>query len=65
MDICLGVVGSLILLVDDSVLGGSGTGGDACVTVLGNLLVGLLGSLSTGTLDGFGNVAGGVLGERC
>jgi hypothetical protein len=64
VDISLGVVGSLVLLVDDGVLGGSGTAGKACVVVLGDLLVGLLGCLSTSSLNGLGDVVCGVLGEE-
>jgi len=54
-------VALLVLLVDNSILGGSGTGAEACVRVLGDVLVGLLGCGSTGTLDGLGNVVCGVL----
>lgn len=61
MDIGLGVVGLLVLLVEDSILGSAGAGADLGIVVLGDLLVGLLGSLSTGALDGLGNVVGGVL----
>lgn len=64
MDIGLGVVGGLILLVNDSVLGSGGTAGEGCVGVLGDRLVGLLGCLSSGTLDGLRDVVGGVL-EVC
>jgi hypothetical protein len=51
----------LVLLVDNSVLGGGGARGEAGVAVLGDVLVGLLGGGSTATLDGLGNVVGGVL----
>lgn len=61
MDVGLGVVGLLVLLVNDGVLGGAGAGADVGVAVLGDVLVGLLGSLGTGALDGLGNVVGGVL----
>lgn len=61
VDISLGVVGSLVLLVNGGILCGSGAGAQACVRVLGDLLVGLLGSLSTGTLDGLSDVVAGVL----
>lgn len=58
----LGVVGDLVLLVDDGVLGGASAGADAGVVVLGDVLVGLLGSSGTGALDGLRDVVGGVLG---
>lgn len=61
VDISLGVVGELVLLVDNGILGGAGTGRDLGVVVLGDVLVGLLGSLSASTLDGLGDVVGGVL----
>jgi hypothetical protein len=61
VDISLGVVGGLVELVSNGVLGGGGTAADAGVVVLGNGLVGLLGCLGAGTLDGLGNVVGGVL----
>lgn len=57
VDISLGVVGTLIHLVSNSVLGGSGTAAQACVGVLGDRLVSLLGSLSSGALDGLSDVA--------
>lgn len=61
VDISLGVVGGLVLLVNDGVLAGGETGAQACIVVLGNALVGLLGSFSTGALDGLADVVGGVL----
>lgn len=61
MDISLGVVGRLVELVSNCILGGSGTGAQVCVAVLGNILVGLLGSLRAGALDGLRNVVCGVL----
>lgn len=61
MDIGLSLVGLLVLLVDDSVLGGAGTAAEAGIRVLGDTLVGLLGCGSTATLDGLGNVVNGVL----
>jgi len=57
----LGVVGLLVELVSDRVLCGGGAGAQAGITVLGDLLVGLVGSLGTGALDGLGNVVCGVL----
>jgi hypothetical protein len=65
VDISLGVVAGLVDLVSNSILCGSGAGAEAGVAVLGNLLVGLLGSLGTGALDGLGNVVGGVLEIGC
>jgi hypothetical protein len=65
VDISLGVVAGLVDLVSNGILCGSGAGAEAGVAVLGNLLVGLLGSLGTGALDGLGNVVGGVLGVGC
>lgn len=64
MDISLGIVGRLILLVDEGVLCGRGARADACVAVLCDLLVGLLGGLSTGTLDGLRDVVGSVLSRN-
>lgn len=61
MDISLGVVAGLVELVSNGILCGSGAGAEAGIVVLGNLLVGLLGSLGTGALDRLGNVVGGVL----
>jgi hypothetical protein len=61
VDISLGVVGGLVELVSNSVLCGGGTATNAGVVVLGDGLVGLLGCLGAGTLDGLGNVVGGVL----
>jgi hypothetical protein len=58
----LGVVGDLVLLVDDGILGGAGAGTQAGIVVLGDVLVGLLGSLGTGALNGLSDVVGGVLG---
>jgi len=56
VDISLGVVGSLVLLVDDGILCGGSTGAQAGIGVLGDVLVGLLGSLGTGALDGLRDV---------
>jgi len=61
VDISLGVVGGLILLVDNSILSRTGTGAQGGIRVLGNALVGLLGCLGTTTLDGLRDVVGGVL----
>ena len=64
VDISLGVVGGLVLLVEDGVLGGGGTAADACVAVLGDVLVDLLGCLGPGALDGLRDVVCGVLSSR-
>jgi hypothetical protein len=61
VDISLGVVGELVLLVNNGILGGAGTGGDLGIVVLSDVLVGLLGSLSASALDGLGDVVGSVL----
>lgn len=61
VNIGLGVMRLLVLLVDDRILGRAGTGAQIRIRVLGHLLVGLLGGLGTGALDGLGNVVGGVL----
>ena len=49
VDIGRGVVLGLVDLVTEGVLGSSGTGAHAGVVVLGDLLVGLLGSTGSGT----------------
>lgn len=46
--LALGVVAHLVLLVTDGVTGGLGTGSEGSVRVLGDVLVGLLGSASSG-----------------
>jgi len=61
VDISLGVVDMLVLLVTDGIDGGAGTGVEAGIGVLGDLLVGLLGSGGTGTLNGLRDVVGGLL----
>jgi hypothetical protein len=61
VDISLGVVGNLVLLVGKSVLGSAGAGRDVGITALGDVLVGLLGSLSTSSLDGLSDVVNGLL----
>ena len=60
VDIGLGLVRVLVELVTNGVLCSGGAGGEGCVAVLGNLLVGLLRCLRAGTLDGLGDVVGGV-----
>lgn len=64
MDISLGVVLGLIHLVSNGILGSRGTRSEGRVSVLGDLLVGLLRGSGTGALDGLGNVVGGVLWLR-
>jgi len=61
VDIGLGIVRLLVLLVDNSILGSGGSAGQACVVVLGDGLVGLLGGLSSTALDGLRDVVGGIL----
>ena len=50
----------LIDLVPDHVAGGLGTSAQGGVAVFGNVLVGFLGGGRAGTLDGLGDVVGGV-----
>lgn len=64
MDISLSVVLGLIELVTDGVLGSGGTGADAGIVVLSDVLVGLLGGGSTSALDSLSDVVGGVLVVR-
>ena len=52
----------LVHLVTNGVLGGSGTGAQGGIRVLGDLLVGFGRSLAGGTLDGLRDVVGGVPG---
>jgi hypothetical protein len=61
VNISLGVVGSFIHLVGNSILGSRSTASQARIRVLGDALVGLLGSLGTGALDSLSDVVGGVL----
>jgi len=61
MYICLSVVGLLIDLVTDHVGSGLSTGAEGGVVVFGNVLVSFFGGRRAGTLDGFGDVVGGVL----
>lgn len=64
MDISLDVVGLLVLLVDNGILGSGGAAGEACIAVLCNALVGFLGGFGSGALDGLSDVVGGVLCKR-
>jgi len=59
--ISLDVVSLLVLLVNESILGGTSASAELRIVVLGNLLVGLLGGLGSGALDGLLDVVGGVL----
>lgn len=52
MDISLSIVGRLVLLIDKSVLASSQAGREGCIVVLGDRLVGFLGCLGAGALDG-------------
>lgn len=61
VDISLGVVGRLVLLVDERVLAGLQAAADVCVVVLGDVLVGFLGGGGAGALDGLGDVVCCVL----
>ena len=61
MGISLDVVSLLVLLVNESILGGTSASAELRIVVLGNLLVGLLGGLGSGALDGLLDVVGGVL----
>lgn len=61
MNIGLNIMRLLVLLVNDGILGSASTCTDLGIVVLGNLLVGLLGSLGTSALNSLGNVVNGVL----
>jgi hypothetical protein len=61
VDIGLSVMGKLVLLVEDCVLGSTGAGRDIGIAALSDALVGLLGSLSSSALDGLSDVVGGLL----
>lgn len=61
MDISLGVVGCLILLVDNGILCGASSAAQASIRVLGDMFVGLLRCLSTTALDSLRDVVDGVL----
>jgi hypothetical protein len=61
VDISLGLVRLLVELVSDGVLGGRGAGTEGGIGILGDVLVGFVGGLSTGALDGLGYVVCGVL----
>lgn len=63
MHIRLSVVLLLVSLVGDGITGGLGSGAEAGAGVLCNVLVGLLGSSGTGTLNGLGHVVCGVPGR--
>lgn len=59
--VSLGVVHGLILLVDSRVFGCTCAGPEACVGVLGDILVCLLGAFVGSALNGLGDVVCGVL----
>jgi hypothetical protein len=61
VDIGLSIMDLLVLLVEESVLGSGGTGGEVGVVVLGDFLVDLLGGGGSGALNGLGDVVDGVL----
>ena len=66
VDVGVGVVLLLVDLVANGILGGGGTAAEGGVVVLGDLLVGLLGSGRASALDGLRDVVGGVLdGLHC
>lgn len=60
VNIGLSVVLLLVELVTDSIGGSLSSGAEGCITVLGDVLVGLLRCGRTGALDGLANVVGGV-----
>lgn len=61
VNIGLHIVNVLVLLVGHSVHGSIGPGRQLRVGVLGDVLIGLLGSSGTGALDSLRDVVGGVL----
>lgn len=61
MKVGLGVVGVLVLLVDNGILGSAGPGADVGTGILSDVLVRFLGGLRPGALDGLRDVVGGVL----
>ncbi len=61
VDISLGVVGRLVELVSNGILGSGGTAAQGSIGILGDLLVGLLGGGGTGTLYALRDVVGSVL----
>ena len=62
VDIGLAVVGLLVELVGDGIASSLGAGAEVGIVVLGDVLVGLLGSSGTGARYGLGNVVCGVPG---
>lgn len=60
VNVSLSVVLLLVKLVGDSVRGSLSSGAERSVTILCDVLVGFLGGRGTGSLDGLGNVVGGV-----
>lgn len=61
VDIGLGVVAELVLLVGKCILGSAGAGRDVGIVALSDVLVGLLGSFSSSSLDGLSDVVNGLL----
>jgi hypothetical protein len=59
--VSLDIMGRLVLLVDGGILGGSGSRPKACVGILRDVLVCLLGCSGASSLDGLRNVVCGVL----
>ncbi len=62
VNIGLAVVSLLIELVGDGIASSLGAGAEVGIAVLGDVLVGLLGSSGTGARNGLGNVVCGVPG---
>lgn len=60
VDIGLAVVSLLVKLVADGITSSLGSGGELCVAVLGDVLVGLLGSSGGSPRDGLGDVVADV-----
>ena len=65
MDISFGIVRSLVRLVESGIFGGRGTRSEACIGVLSNILVGLLGSSSPSALNGLRDAIRDVLRMKC
>lgn len=61
VNVGLDIVGLFILLVNDGILGSSGTGAQLGIFVLGDFFVGVLRSTGASTLNSFGDIVGGIL----
>lgn len=61
VNVSLGVMRFLVFLVDDGILGGGCSTGQASIRVLSDILVGLLGSLGSSALNRLLDVVCGVL----